>query len=331
MKKSLKKQLKKWKIGDYVRQFSIVTGGVLLTLWLTAQIADTAKQREVRQAMQLVALELSDNVEIIRKYGVLYEEEARIARRIMEKEFSPAAFTVDTASYYALKITNGLHRPFRFSTDALEMLKTSGLTAHIADKQQVIDLLRCYNRIESFDSNIALYFDLRKEALLDYDKRHPQAIMDRSPEAIARLFGRTIADESMRSWISSIPRSFDGLFFIRAEEQIEAAIARLEKRYGTSDNGHHAPSGQQQEEERRQEQDAQHGQQRAQTAPTLVAARQRVAQQRYDQPYQGRQDQTDQKGPAEADTAAAADDSYKHREQTAAQQAENNCEKDHGL
>ena len=55
MKKSLKKQLKKWNIGDYVRQFSIVTGGVLLTLWLTAKIADSAKQREVRQAMQLVA------------------------------------------------------------------------------------------------------------------------------------------------------------------------------------------------------------------------------------------------------------------------------------
>ena len=50
MKKSLKKQLKKWNIGDYVRQFSIVTGGVLLTLWLTAKIADSAKQRELRPA-----------------------------------------------------------------------------------------------------------------------------------------------------------------------------------------------------------------------------------------------------------------------------------------
>lgn len=233
MKRSLKKQLKRWKIGDYARQFSIVTGGVLLTLWLTARIADTAKQREVRQAMQLVALELSDNAEIIRMYGNVYEEEARIALRIMEKEFSPAAFPVDTASYYAQKITSGLHRPFRFSTDALEMLKTSGLTAHIADKQQVIDLLRCYNRIESFDSILALYFDLRKEALLDYDKKHPQAIMDRSPKAIARLFDRMISDQSIRNWITSIPRSFDEMFFIRAEEQVEAAIASLEKRYGS--------------------------------------------------------------------------------------------------
>ena len=38
MKKPLKKRIKKWKIGDYARQFSIVTGGVLLTLWLTAPV-----------------------------------------------------------------------------------------------------------------------------------------------------------------------------------------------------------------------------------------------------------------------------------------------------
>lgn len=248
MKKHLKKRLKSWQIVDYLRQFSIVTGGVLLTLWLTTKIADSSKQREVRQAMQLVALELRDNVRIIRSYENIYREEARIARRIMEQGFSSAAFSVDTANYYSQRITGGLHRPFRFSTDALEMLKTSGLTAHIADKQQVIDLLRCYNRVESFDSTIALYFDLRKEALLDYDKRHPQVITDRTPEAIARLFGLTIADERVRSWISSVPRSFDERFFASGEEQIEATIAELERRYGAaSESGHEGPSGQQQE------------------------------------------------------------------------------------
>lgn len=233
MKKHLKKRLRSWKIGDYVRQFSIVTGGVLLTLWLTAKIADSSKQREVRQAMQLVALELRDHVRTIRNYEIIYREEARIAHRIMESGFSAAAFPVDTANYYSQRITGGLHRPFWFSTNALEMLKTSGLTAHIADKQQVIDLLRCYNRIESFDSSIALYFDLRKEALLDYDKRHAQAILDRSPDSIARQFDRTIADRSIRTWISSIPRSFDEQFFQDTEQQIEATITALESCYGS--------------------------------------------------------------------------------------------------
>ena len=53
MKKPLKKRIKKWKIGDYARQFSIVTGGVLLTLWLTARITEAAKQREDRKSTRL--------------------------------------------------------------------------------------------------------------------------------------------------------------------------------------------------------------------------------------------------------------------------------------
>lgn len=247
VKKALGKRLKSWNIGEYIRQFSIVTGGVLLTLWLSARIAEASKQREVRQAMQLVALELHDNVRIIQNYGFIYREEARIARQIMEKEFSAAAFPLDTVCYYSQKITGGLHRPFRFSTDALEMLKTSGLTAYIADKQQVIDLLRCYNRMESFDSTIALYFDLRKETLLGYDSRHPTMMMDRSPEGIALLFGRTISDESIRNWICSIPRSFDEMFFRQIERQTAETIARLERRYGTaSEDSQDGPSGQQQ-------------------------------------------------------------------------------------
>ena len=72
MKKPLKKRIKKWKIGDYARQFSIVTGGVLLTLWLTARITEAAKQREVRQAMQLVASELHDNLQVVRDYRYTY-------------------------------------------------------------------------------------------------------------------------------------------------------------------------------------------------------------------------------------------------------------------
>ena len=127
MKKSLKKQLKKWNIGDYVRQFSIVTGGVLLTLWLTAKIADSAKQREVRQAMQLVALELRDNLQVIQDYKWMYNDEKRVAYRLKEHDFS-----------------------------------LDGLPA----KQIVIDLLRCYNELGAFDNSMNIYYDQRMKAIL---------------------------------------------------------------------------------------------------------------------------------------------------------------------
>ena len=96
MKKSLKNRFKKWNIGDYVRQFSIVTGGVLLTLWLTAKIADSAKQREVRQAMQLVALELRDNLQVIQDYKWMYNDEKRVAYRLKEHDFSLDGLPADT-------------------------------------------------------------------------------------------------------------------------------------------------------------------------------------------------------------------------------------------
>ena len=88
MKKPLKKRIKKWKIGDYARQFSIVTGGVLLTLWLTARITEAAKQREVRQAMQLVASELHDNLQVVRDYRYTYGKDKWVARRLLEADFS---------------------------------------------------------------------------------------------------------------------------------------------------------------------------------------------------------------------------------------------------
>ena len=122
MKKSLKKQLKKWNIGDYVRQFSIVTGGVLLTLWLTAKIADSAKQREVRQAMQLVALELRDNLQVIQDYKWMYNDEKRVAYRLKEHDFSLDGLPADTVAYYTRRITGSR---WKF-TISLSLCRASG-------------------------------------------------------------------------------------------------------------------------------------------------------------------------------------------------------------
>lgn len=232
--KTARKRIKKWKIGDYIRQFSIVTGGVLLTLWLTTKIADSAMQKEVREAMQLVALELRDNVNILRSYESLYNEQARIARQVTAAEYSAASLPVDTVLHFAQQLTGGLSRPYRFSTDALEMLKTSGLTSHIADKQQVIDLLRCYNALASFDAAMALFYDLRKEALLAYDRKHPQRSTQRTPEEIVRTFDRMLADESVRNWVCTVPRSFNTTYFPGIEQAIDDTIAELEACYGSA-------------------------------------------------------------------------------------------------
>ena len=228
MKKSLKKRLKNWNVGDYVRQFSIVTGGVLLTLWLTARITDSARQREVRQAMQLVTLELRDNLQVIRDYKWMYNDEKRVAYRLKEQDFSLDGLPADTVDYYTRRITGGMGKPYRFLTDALEMFKTTGVASDIADKQIVIDLLRCYNELGAFDNSMSLYYDQRTQAILPEQLGETLWSADTN---IGKAFGRMLAGKKVQNWLGMIPRAFDTRYFEANEEKLETMIAKLEKRY----------------------------------------------------------------------------------------------------
>lgn len=239
MKKPLKKRIKKWKIGDYARQFSIVTGGVLLTLWLTARITEAAKQREVRQAMQLVASGLHDNLQVVRDYRYTYGKDKWVARRLLEADFSLAGFPSDTVETYSRYITGGMGKPYRLSNDALEMLKTTGIASHIADKQTLIDLLRCYKELAAFDDYMELYYDQRMQAMLPSQMEN---LHWNSP--YHEGFEKTLADKTVRNWIGLIPRAFDDWFFGEYEKKLENMILLLEGRYGKSEHGDDGASGQ---------------------------------------------------------------------------------------
>ena len=190
---------------------------MLLTLWLTAKIADSAKQREVRQAMQLVALELRDNLQVIQDYKWMYNDEKRVAYRLKEHDFSLDGLPADS-----------MGKPYRFLTDALEMFKTTGIASDIADKQIVIDLLRCYNELGAFDNSMNIYYDQRMKAILPEQMGETLWSADTN---IDKVFGKMLASKKVRNWLGMIPRAFDSRYFETNEEKLETMIAELEKRY----------------------------------------------------------------------------------------------------
>ena len=202
--------------------------GVLLTLWLTAKIADSAKQREVRQAMQLVALELRDNLQVIQDYKWMYNDEKRVAYRLKEHDFSLDGLPADTVAYYTRRITGSMGKPYRFLTDALEMFKMTGIASDIADKQIVIDLLRCYNELGAFDNSMNIYYDQRMKAILPEQMGETLWSADTN---IDKAFGKMLASKKVRNWLGMIPRAFDSRYFETNEEKLETMIAELEKRY----------------------------------------------------------------------------------------------------
>ena len=52
----IKSAIKGWRLGDYFRQFSIVAAGIIVTFWGSDKVTEHSRQKEVRAAMQLVAL-----------------------------------------------------------------------------------------------------------------------------------------------------------------------------------------------------------------------------------------------------------------------------------
>ena len=86
-----------------------------------------------------------------------YYDEKRVAYRLKEHDFSLDGLPADTVAYYTRRITGSMGKPYRFLTDALEMFKTTGIASDIADKQIVIDLLRCYNELGAIDKSMNIY------------------------------------------------------------------------------------------------------------------------------------------------------------------------------
>ena len=108
------------------------------------------------------------------------------------------------------------------------MFKTTGVASNIADKQIVIDLLRCYNELGAFDNSMSLYYDQRTQAIL------PEQLGEflwSADTNIGKAFGRMLAGKKVRNWLGMIPRAFDSRYFETNEEKLETMIAELEKRY----------------------------------------------------------------------------------------------------
>lgn len=77
--------------------------------------------------MQLVAFELHDNLQVVRDYKYTYSKDKWVARRLLGG-FSLAGFPSDTIETYSRYIV-GVGKPHRLSSDALEMLKTTGIAS----------------------------------------------------------------------------------------------------------------------------------------------------------------------------------------------------------
>lgn len=119
-----------------------------------------------------------------------------MARRLLEADFSLAGFPSDTVETYSRYITGRHGQALPPVERCVGNAQDDGIASHIADKQTLIDLLRCYKELAAFDDYMQLYYDQRMQAML------PSQMENLHWNSSYREgFEKTLADKTVRNWI----------------------------------------------------------------------------------------------------------------------------------
>lgn len=161
--KKLKAIIKGWRMGDYLRQFSIVAAGVIVTFWGSDRITEYSRQKEVRATMQLVIGELKESRTALQQIRKKMDVDRYIVQIVLEKEFNAHQISADTLAKYQSFFGN--LTSFRYSTDALEVLKASSLMQYIPDKKLLQDVTGTYQRLKNAQDDIASYYKMKGETI----------------------------------------------------------------------------------------------------------------------------------------------------------------------
>lgn len=221
------------RMGDYLRQFSIVAGGVIVTFWGSSLITERARQKEVRETMHLMTEELRYNCNALKDIKVKVGEDVYMSSLLLENELDPARIPADTLYAYSRFFSN--LEDFDYRQDALGVLKGSSQMQNIADKRMLQDILQTYHRLEKLRNNIQGYYDLKKKIFYEiviFSKRKKDEIVK---DAMRDNFLEDVAyfmnQPSFLSYVVVVPNFTDWEEIERLEKKLGEQIRFLEEKY----------------------------------------------------------------------------------------------------
>lgn len=190
------------RMGDFVCNFMAVVLGIILTFIGSEWIENRNAQRDVKSTLQLVKAELKTNRETILDGRKRIEREIRAAYFLLKNKDSLSFVSKDSLKYYS-------NMPFQasfitFTTDALELMKSSALFPQIKNKQLGLSIIQAYASIKVADELYATYQNLKKER---------NDWLDAKPE-VKRLYVQKLSADQLWSRLLATDEGLDLLFQI---------------------------------------------------------------------------------------------------------------------
>ncbi len=225
------KAVRNWRIGDYIRQLSIVVLGIVITFMGSDLISNYAKQREVRASMLLIKSELEENQKEIRDVREKWKRDCSFCLLLQKEGFQYHNIPRDTLIKYKSTLTSvwGVS----YVTDALDVLKSSGLLQYVSDKKFVYKLTELYQKIREVEKSVVEIGALKVKMWDALDTKGMSLEEEKTfyDGDLLDMYRVYLSIFQVRSFIRMLPYYFDSDIFAEADEAIQEMIQTIEEKY----------------------------------------------------------------------------------------------------
>lgn len=216
---------KSWRIGDYLRQFSIVTAGIVVTFIGSNLVSNYSTNKDIRSTMHLIIKELENNKNDLILIDRKHDGDRIIAQHLINNKFDVRKIDEDTLIKY-INFVSQLSS-FSYSTDALDVLKGSSLMQKIDDKDLLLRVIKAYQGLQNVQESVSEYYSLKRMVIL------PAALNSEQNERddIYSSYEMALSSQPMRNFCMITIGFFDPDYLEQKIIQIDSLLIRLKSTY----------------------------------------------------------------------------------------------------
>lgn len=216
-------------MGDYLRQFSIVTAGIIVTFIGNDMITEYARQKEVKATMHLVIDELKQSREQLKGVHKLMDADRHMAQLIVQSGFNKEAIPEDTLVQYYRFFGN--LTSFSYTTDALEVLKGSSLMQYISEKKLLQNIINAYYQLSNAKEDITHYYEIKSDAINEVVQELSVEELTQIAEKRINMSDSFFSRPRWRSFCLIVPDFLNWDSFVELDGLLKQQIETLEERY----------------------------------------------------------------------------------------------------
>lgn len=225
----IKTIVKKWKLGDYIRQISVVVIGVLITFMGSDLLTQSSEKKDIQATMSLIRDELKSNRENYENIVSEFKEDEHLSTLLADHDLKHR--TIPEDSLIQFRFLMGHIRSFYYSQNALDILKNSMLMQKISDKELLLQLTGIYEVLDGFKATMNGYYDMKDKIMVPFHLALTDEQADQINNGGYEAWDIYLSDRSVRNFVKVAQNYFTPDYIERVGKRIDKAIQMLEEKY----------------------------------------------------------------------------------------------------